>query len=230
VGERQKVVRVSGNRYWDNGAITHPEPFEALPLIYENAFGGRHHIEDQLISQEMRNPVGKGYQGDNPDAQMNNQALPNIENPAQLIRAMSDTPQPAGFDFLAPHWHPRAGFCGTCDEQWLRSRAPHLPPDYDSRFQNAAHPDLIYPDFLNGGEAVEITHMHPQGTLRFSLPVVRLMGKIKLHRQKTQALHFTMETLIIKPDTLQLHMVWKAAHVCHHDALTIETIDVGLSR
>jgi len=230
VGDRQKVLRVFGNRYWRNGAITPPETFKSLPLIYENAFGGQHHIDGQLKSQEMRNPVGKGYQGDKTDIQMDTQPLPNIENPEQLIRVMSDTPEPAGFDFIAPHWHPRAGFCGTYDEQWQLSRAPHPPEDYDRRFQNAAHPSLIYPDFLKGGEAVEITHMHPRGTLRFSLPVARLVGQIKLHRQKTQPLRFNMETLIIKPSAMQLHMVWKAAHICHNDALTIKSIDVGLSR
>jgi len=228
VGDRQKIVRVFGDRYWHKGLTSPPETFETLPLLYEKAFGGQHILEGKLKSQELRNPVGKGYQGERSDAEMEGQPLPNIEDPQQLIRAMSDTPTPAGFGFQAPHWQPRVGFGGTYDEHWQQSRAPYLPVDYDKRFQNAAHPDLIYPGFLSGGESVEITHMHPAGTLHFLLPKVKLVGRVKAAQQ--HSLHFNMESVIIEPSILQCHMVWKAAHVCYNDAFHIQAIDVDLSQ
>ncbi len=230
VGQQQKVLRVFGDRYWSNGSITSPENFETLPLVYENAFGGQHTVEGELKSLEVRNPVGKGYQGDKSDVEMEGQPLPNIEDPRQLIQAMSDTPEPAAFGFKAPHWHSRASFGGTYDAQWQLNRAPYLPEDYDRRFQNSAHPDLISTDFLRGGEAVEITHMHPKGTLSFLLPRVGIVGHIKIHQMSVQPLHFDMETVIINPATLQLQMIWKAAHICHNDAFNIKSVDVNLLR
>src|SRR5690625_5122099 len=108
---------------------------------------------------------------------MEGQLLPNLEDPANLIQSVDDCPEPACFGFRAPNWQPRAGFAGTYDQHWQERRAPYLPDDYNSRFCNAAHPDLIYPGYLQGGEPVEITNMHPEGKLKFTLPYLKLVAR-----------------------------------------------------
>ena len=51
VAERQKTLRIFGNRLWQNGAITAPQPFESMPIVYEYAFGGTHEVDSDQPDQ-----------------------------------------------------------------------------------------------------------------------------------------------------------------------------------
>ena len=228
VGKVQKSLRIFGDRQWHKGAITQPETFTTLPLIYENAFGGQYSIDGKLHGLESRNPVGKGYRGSRSDSEMDGRALPNIEDAKVLIRSPSDTPEPAAVGFRAPNWHPRTQFSGTYDKHWQTSLAPCLPKDYDQRFQNAAHPDLIYPGFVSGGEPVAITHMHPSGSLQFTLPYIMLEGHVRGSKQARRPLKFLVESVIIEPNKLLLHLVWKAASVPVLHTIPDVIVDIGL--
>lgn len=230
IGQYKKILRIFGDRYWQQGRISMPEQFTSMPIRYENAFGGQHRVHNELKSLEPGNPVGKGYRGKRTPAEMEGQPLPNIEDPWHLVRHMGDTPTPAGFGFIAPNWHPRATCAGTYDDQWLRNRAPYLPLDYQPRSQNSAQNDLICHEYLNGGEAVTLTGMHPDGPISFVLPQVNLNGSIQFNKLPRQTLQFTMETLIIDADAMQLNMVWKAACCCNNAFPRIRTIRVYLSR
>jgi hypothetical protein len=133
------------------------------------------------------------------------------------------------FSYVSPAWRPRASFAGTYDDTWQKNRAPYLPDDFDKRFFNMAHPDLIYPGFLLGGEPVHISGMHPKGDLQFNIPQVRLASKITV-RNRIETPQFDMETVIIEPNQLQLSMVWKAAMRCDKEALKISDITINLTR
>ena len=155
VAEKRKVVRVFGDREWrDDGSIGPPKPFESVPLAYEFAFGGVHVIEGdtpQVLAEE-RNPVGRGFRGKRKTRELAGLPLPNIEDPAAPVEKVGDKAVPQGFGFTAAHWLPRRAFAGTYDEAWQQNRAPYLPEDFDPRFFNAAHPDLIFDRHLVGGE------------------------------------------------------------------------------
>lgn len=230
VGPCQKTLRVFGDRQWRQGRITPPAEFTRLPLRYEHAFGGQYRVGGELISLERRNPVGKGYRGERPIAEMEGQPLPNIEDPAALIRDISDTPAPTGFGGIAPHWSPRAHYSGTYDDAWQRSRAPYLPLDYQPRFQNAAHEGLICKTHLTGGEAVTIDNMHPSGRVSFLLPRTGLAGYVDALRHPREALHFAMETLIIDLDTLKLSMSWRTSYPCSNTFPLLRLIKIQLLR
>ena len=230
IGQYQKTLRIFGDRYWQQGRITPPDQFTHIPIRYENAFGGQHQVDNELKSLEPKNPIGKGYRGERKETEMEGQTLPNIEDPAHLIRHINDTPKPAGFGFIAPNWHPRATYAGTYDDQWLRNRAPYLPLDYQARTQNAATDGFICEEYLQGGEAVTLTGMHPDGSIHFVLPHINLHGNIRLNGLPRQTLSFVMETLIIDTDAMQLNMVWKAAYCCNNAFPQIRTIKVHLLR
>lgn len=230
VGANQKVLRVFGDRVWQNGKISEPQKFIQIPIRYENAYGGQHWVDDQIISLEPRNPVGKGFRGARKVQEMNGHALPNIEDPNYLIRSLDDAPTPAGFGVIAANWHPRALLAGTYDEQWQKNRAPYYPHDYQSLFQNSAHPDLISPHYLSGGEPVIITNMHPQGAIEFSLPYVALDGRAQFRGAPERPLHFVLETLTIDVDALQLTMDWKASCLCNNAFPLLKSISVHMSR
>ncbi|WP_075188051.1 DUF2169 family type VI secretion system accessory protein [Teredinibacter haidensis] len=229
VGNTRKTVRVFGDRQWRNGTITKPVPFTTMPLVYENAFGGLQTISGKIHRAEERNPVGKGYRGSCKRADMESQNLPNLEDPGGLIQDIDDTPVPACFAPVAPNWQPRVAYAGTYDEKWEAVRAPYLPGDYDARFMNSAHPDLVYPGYLQGGEPLIITGMHPGGSMQLSLPVLRFNCKVRMAVAQ-HAIKLNMESLLLEPNQLKLYMVWRAALVVDKDALNVEEVFISLSR
>jgi hypothetical protein len=229
VGSVSKRIRVFGDRQWNQGLITAPVPFANMPLVYERAFGGVDVVEGKIRSAEERNPVGIGFAGKKSQSDMSGIALPNLECPNQLIQYYDDIPMPVCFGSIAPYWPQRAGLAGTYDELWQNNRAPYLPEDYSPRFLNSALPDLLYPGFLQGGELVNITGMHPLGELNFNLPVLKLRNKIHFESSEI-AFDFTLETLLLDPNQLQLSMVWRSAFSCDKKALSVKQITVSMMR
>jgi len=160
---------------------------------------------------------------------MNGVPLPNLEDPNDLITNINQQPTPACFAVSAPHWQPRSGYAGTYDDVWQTQRAPYLPEDFDKRFFCMAHPDLVYPGYLSGGEHVKISNMHPDGTLSFTLPHVKLNTVVSMAGDSVQPT-FNFETLIIEPNELKLSMIWRAAVQCDKKMLKISNIEINLAR
>jgi hypothetical protein len=229
VGHLSKTVRVFGDRQWREGRITPPASFTTMPMVYEKAFGGVHVVNGQPDEVDARNPVGRGFAGTRNSEEMNGVPLPNLEDPAQLIQAPIDQPTPACFASCAPNWQPRVAYAGTYDEQWQTSRAPYLPQDFDKRFLNVAHPDLVYPGYLQGGEPVQITHMHPAGVLKFDVPRVQLYTRVMMADSEVIP-DFELESLILEPNQLRMSLVWRAAVQCDKQTLKISDIKISLSR
>ena len=229
VGQVSKTVRVFGDRVWNEGRITAPKPFHTMPLIYEKAYGGKYYQDEQLHSIEEKNPVGCGYPGKRSVSEMNGLLLPNLEDPKDLINQYTDQPQPACFAFSAAGWQPRLSYAGTYDEAWETQRAPYLPNDFDSRFLNMAHENLIYPGYLQGGEAVNISNMHAAGNMQFNLPLINLVSQVKV-LDKLESPKFKLETLLLEPNQLQLSMVWRAALPCDKKLMKISEASVALAR
>lgn len=229
IGSYGKTVRVFGDRKWVNGKPTRPEPFITMPMIYENAFGGMHYLNGMVDTADQRNPVGKGYSGKSSIAEMNGIHLPNLESPAELIRSPTDMPMPACFGFVSPGWEPRITYAGTYDEVWQSNRAPYLPVDFNSRFFNMAHPDVVCDGYLTGGEPVFISGMHPAGDIRFNLPLMTLHSSITVDRKKFHP-KFNLETVLLEPNKLQTSMSWRAAFPCDRKLLKIERVSVSLKR
>ncbi len=229
VGKVHKTVRVFGDRCWRDGRISSPQPFRTMAMVYEKAFGGAHIVDGQIVETEVRNPIGCGFAGKRKSSEMNDIPLPNLEDPDSLIVRTGQRPIPAGFGFVCPHWLPRSGFSGTYDEAWQAQRAPYLPVDFDKRFFSMAHPDLIYPGFLKGGESVEITHMHPGGTVNFELPFIQLHADVNI-MGNSLCPQFNLETLVIEPNQLTLSMTWRAAVPCNKKALAVSDVKISMSR
>ncbi len=229
VGQVHKTVTVFGDRHWQDGCITSPHPFTTMAMVYEKAFGGVHIVDGLIAETEERNPVGCGFAGKRKSAEMNGVPLPNLEDPNNLITDTKQQPVPAGFGFTCPHWLPRSNFSGTYNEAWQTQRAPYLPVDFDKRFFSMAHPDLIYPGFLEGGEAVEITNMHPSGTINFEIPFIQLNADVKVAGHSVHP-QFNLETLIIEPNQLKLGMAWRAAVPCDKKTLQISDVKISMAR
>ena len=228
VGEVGKTVRVFGDREWQGGHKTSPRPFQTMPMIYEKAYGGTYVVDGVAQSSEARNPVGCGFSGGRSTQEMNGMPLPNLEDPADLIQQPSDQPAPGCFAYSSATWQPRVSHVGTYDQAWESQRAPYLPNDFDKRFLNCAHSDLIYPGFLRGGEPVRISNMHTDGEIQFNLPLVNLVSEVSIGVEK-QSPSFNLETLVLEPNHLQLSMVWRASLSCDKQLLKIKQAKVSLA-
>ena len=225
VGHVKKYIRVFGDRHWDNGYISSPLPFNAMRLVYERAFGGIHNTDTKIVAGEVRNPIGCGFAGKRKVKEMNGLPLPNLEDPRQLLQRIGDVVNPAGFGFLSPNWQPRLSFAGTYDEQWQTKQAPYLPSDFDLRFFNMAHPDLVYPGYLTGGEPVQISGVNPNGVLQFNLPEFTIRADVAV-KSRTEQPNFNLETVLIEPDELLLGMTWRAEIPCDKEVLKIREVDI----
>lgn len=229
VAEKQKTLRIFGNRNWKNSSISAPQPFQSMPIVYEYAFGGKHEVdpEKEQILAEGRNPIGRGFRGKRTNRELEDTPLPNVEDPRCLVTSVGDKAWPAGFAFVSPAWLPRRSFAGTYDEAWQKQRAPYLPEDFDPRFFNAAHPDFTFERHLQGGEPVMLDNLSPNGPLRFALPVCRLEARVKVAGQmETPPLN--LETVLIEPEFNRLCLTWRGAVPCDKKALKVEQIDVNL--
>lgn len=229
VGKVAKTVRVFGDRIWQSGVPSNPVPFQSMPLVYERAFGGQYQANETTILAEERNLVGCGFAGKRSSSEMEGMPLPNIEDPNQLIQNVNDTPAPAGFAPTCSFWSPRTQWAGTYDDAWQETRAPYLPVDFDKRHLNAAHPDLVYPGFLKGGEAISIKGMHPAGDINLQVPYVNMGCTVKLH-DKEVPIKLNIETLTIQPNEQQLSIVWLAPFQCDKNLLKINEVEIKLSR
>lgn len=221
VGACDKTVFVSGDRYWKRKLgffyMTSPEPFVRMPIVYENAFGGTDRKDAKAT--DPRNPVGCGIKRKNDEPAK----IPNITDPKHPIEYRTQRPEPVGFGYIAPRWAQRAQFAGTYDEAWRQERAPYLPEDFNPRFFNAAHPDLITRSYLTGGEDVRIINVHSSGPLAFSLPKVTLEFVFQIAGEKIPV-EPVMDTLIIEPDLNRFSMVYRACAQCDKKVLKVETL------
>lgn len=219
-GPLKKTVRVFGDRRWNKFlgmiSISSPLPFSSMPLIYERAFGGvdQTHKNPTRWAGEARNPVGTGLIANKAREDLEEIPLPNLEDPSALITGYQDRPKPAGFGFIAPSWKPRLEYAGTYNEAWTENRFPLLPADFDSRFYNSGHPDLISKRFFQGGEHVGVTNASREGILTFDLPNVEVNAAFYIDGRVTKQV-CDLDTVIIEPDQERVLLIWRAKVRCH---------------
>jgi hypothetical protein len=178
VGPCVANLQVTGDRTWRaslSGRVTpsDPAPFLRMPMTWERAYGGAAlSSTEQQPAFEPRNPVGCGFETSELEAV--GRAVPNIEDPGELLTQVSDRPAPMGLAPVGRSWQPRVQYAGTYDDDWKRRRAPLWPDDFDERYFCCAPQHLQAFPHLSGGEYVHLMGLHPEGPLRFRLPAVRL--------------------------------------------------------
>jgi hypothetical protein len=177
VGNLQRWLRLFGDRRWKFPsrlllfpALSRPEPFVTMDLLYERAFGG---IDTAAAKYCRENLAGRGFIGKKSKKSIHGKYAPNLENPKDLIRSWRSKPNPVGFGFYGRGWMPRLRYAGTYDENYRKHIAPKVPPDFSYAFFNGAHPDLQVEGYLKGDEPVELLNLSPGGRLAFRLPGIR---------------------------------------------------------
>jgi len=183
VGTVEKTLRVTGPRDWraetrrtwrgllerepkpvlTGWTLTEPEPVAAVPLGWDKAFGGPVPAPDgEEGDVDPRNPLGPGFPDPRAGDAGSLRPAHRIEDPERLVTDWRDREaQPEGFGLVSPWWLWRQRHAGTYDEAWLADRHPLLPLDFDERFWQSAHPDLVAVPFLRGTESYRLLNLHP---------------------------------------------------------------------
>jgi hypothetical protein len=211
VGSVEKTLRVHGTRVWYHGArglaLSAAQPFEAVPLRWELAFGGADFSDPKHPLEEPRNPIGRGVCRH--PRELVEKPGPQIEDPRDPV-GDSRHPAPAGVGVLGRHWEPRRRYVGTYDDAWMKARMPLPPLDFDPRFHQVAPPDQITAQPLRGGELVQLHNMNPHGSLQFALPRLQFFVGARTDDGMTEH-RPALDTVVLLPGTRQLEMTWRAA-------------------
>ena len=233
LGSVEKRAAVFGDRFWlrqmGTPVASQARPFDKIPLIYENGFGGIDQNPDdpRLFVAEPRNPVGRGFRAKQSQRPWEQEQLPNIEEIGNLLSHPEQQLNPVGFGPIGRHWQPRMGYAGTYDQQWTEQRMPLLPLDFDERFHQAASPDLIYPGYVQGGESVLVQGCTHGGPVSFLLPVVRPQARIRLRSEDAfPPIH--CQSVTVDMERMELRLLWKASFNVHRVLHTIEEYECQL--
>lgn len=186
-------------RTWSSAKPSEPLPFEAIPVRYENAFGGPGHAP---------NPVGVGLAAKGADVVR----LPSLEDPAHLLVSPTEMPAPACFAPIPPLWKERWSLGGTHDARWAQERWPYYPADVDLRIAQSA-PAVQQLETIHGDESFVITGMHR------ALPVVagtlpKLRARCFAQRTAEAGGELTeipirLDTASFDLDAMALALVWR---------------------
>lgn len=233
VGPVRKTVRVFGERIWMKClglvSMSRPAPFEKIPLVWERAFGGADTSWPDPKGHEfcLENPVGRGLLAKKTKLEVDGMRLPNLEDPANLIKKPTDCPRPMGFGPIPPHWLPRAGYAGTYDDHWRKYVNPLPPQDVDLRFHSCASPGLASARHLTGSEQVLVENASRFGRLVFQLPGVAPSVSVQIGAAANE-LAMRLDTVIVEPDEERLALVWRGCLPVHGRLHEISAVRVGM--
>lgn len=227
VGPVSKRLKVFGTRVWYPGLVgltlSAPQPFHALPLRWEYAYGGMDTSNPKRPAHEPRNPLGRGVAAD-PDT-LKHQPGPQIEDPDDLISSPRSRPAPAGVGAIGPQFEPRLRYAGTYDDAWQKERMPLPPRDFDERHNQVAAPGLICPAHLRGGEPVELVGLCEEGPARFELP--RMVFHVGSRTPRGSPEHRPeLDTVLLQPDERAFELTWRATVPVPKRARELEAITV----
>ena len=106
---------------------------------------------------------------------------------------------------------------------------PLLPDNFDTRYFNAAHPALVYPDFMVGNEPVEIAGASRLGTIRFNLPGVYPLCTVEENGNEIEGVKINLDKVFFDMDEDQLILVWSGNYPVKGEFRDIENIACRLA-
>ena len=189
-GARPVLARVFGPRYWSKRsgwALSSAQPALRMPLASWMP------MVDALTNGGALQPA----------------------SPVEWLDESSLTPDmqavPAGFGTFSRIWLPRRKYAGSSAPSGRNLSAGldgGMPPDFDERYWNCAHPKLQYArESLQTGTEIRLVNMHHQGDVHVVLPSVPLA----ISSHATGRIEPELDTVIIEPDEDQLILIWRHA-------------------
>jgi hypothetical protein len=165
-------IEVFGNRQWKKSwgrfSISEPEPFAAMSINNDRAFGGKATMAGEEVVHSV-NPDGRGFCLSKDEVE--GKALPNLELPGERISSWQQNVTPACF------YRPKGPLLdpngpGSLNELAASPDAMALPRALTTRLFNQTVPGLICP---NGklGKTLRLSGFDANGDIVFPLPPER---------------------------------------------------------
>ena len=245
VGNKEKAISILGDREChyrenDNPIVSDPKPFTEMEIRYDKAYGG---FDDKSIAEipfyYPRNHMGTGVVLRNVKEAIEGLALPNIEDPNDLLtpeRIVIGEPErwhlqplPQGFGWFQRTWYPRCAFAGsypafvdvgtaTTEERMGLLPKNHIAlakqfklPGFHPRFNNGASFGLIFQN-IPANEKISLSGLTPDGFLEFNLPGEYPAITLDLGLGERQ-LETQLHTVSIRPDDMEVDLIWRGALV-----------------
>lgn len=211
VADKEKSLLVFGDRYWLDHRISDPQPFEQMPIVWANAFGGAGFDE---------NPEGKGI-----GRQLINGVwttpLPNIEIPTAQISSINQRPKPAGFSPVMINRPRRYKHVGNFSDIWMKTDIAGFFPDMNTRLFSAAEADQRWTDkeSLPVGCAFSVWNMHPEQPC-WTGTIPNWIARCFVTRQNRQGSEAFLE-VDLKPTTIWLLPGIKHAIMMYHGSVAV---------
>ena len=220
LGNWSKALTVHGPRIWLKSGVGHSisdtRPFLRQPISYDLAWGGVDPEPDDptRFATCEENPAGVGYYPHR--SELEGAPLPVTAEYRKTITDASGPHVPMAFGPLGRTWRPRRNFVGTYDQQWMDTRMPFPPKDFDDRYHQATAPDQQIP-FPKGGEPVELLNFTAEGRLRMSLPRDKVVVTFqRKHGPVTQKVA-NLDTVLVLTETRKLCLTWRTSYVANRD-------------
>jgi len=245
VADYKKVILVTGDRQClyqganRSPSFTDPAAFTEMEIRYERAYGGTYMRNDLTrMFPYPRNPMGTGFAVQNVREAIDGLALPNLEDPADLLTQervvtgeldrWSGQPLPQGFGWFQRTWYPRCSFVGAfpgfvMPGEVLREETLGLVPanqialarqfklpSFDAKFNNGASLGLAVP-YLAGSETIKLINLTPEGQLEFTLPKDSPCITLNIGLGENE-LEAVLQTICIRLEEMQVDLVWRGSH------------------
>lgn len=247
VGVARAEMYVFGERSWDGTGSralpSAPVPFTRMPLVWENAFGGKVPIyldaKNSIDAAEQWNPRGKGFDASPYVRAFGEQLgaapgfpqlppryvrpLPNLENPAELIRAWSDTPAPccwattpmdvpyrmkAIIERKSAGQRPTTPDDLSAPESLEDYLAPERAPEWDAFFARAHPTWRLSP--LPQEARVMMENVHPRHrTMSFPLPQMRVVADYVIHG-RNGTIELAPQMIVLMPEHDRMTITYRA--------------------
>lgn len=232
VGSVSKSFEVVGRRHWTAGltglAPSRPEPFLAMPISYDVAFGGTEAAPNTpgMVNSYEANPVGVGFFKQSSDNANLGKPVPNTDDPSNPVVSPRGRYKPMAFGPVGRNFVPRRTFAGTYDQRWQEEVYPFLPRDFDARYYQAAPPDQQMP-YPVGGEPVQLMNLTPKPVPPFLLPKLEMPVEVSRVRAGHIEQQAVVDTIILEPDRSRIQLIWRASLPLVRNLSEVSEVVVG---
>ncbi len=231
VGDKQKVVAVTGSRCWQKQSLGwslgEPIAITELPLKYEYAFGGFHQVDEEPFASSYNN-IGIGWYP--PEylrklSTSNILSAPQIMNPDRPVEDISKPVRAEGFGFYGRSWKDRLQYSGTADKKWQEERHPLLPLDFDMHYWNGAHPDLQFrhpkPNHIYDIQILGMVRAQdvPKQNFLLHIPVETLFAFVKTQQNIGLSLDLSLDTVVVSVEERKIYCSYR---LCLAEELTVD--------
>ncbi len=216
-----------GPRFWRHTraagwTLTEPEPTREVPLRYELAYGGAWpepgDTPEPVWVVHHPNPSGTGFFDERAMDTSVEYRAPQWQSRTHPVTRFNHEVPLCGFGPVARSWSSRLGYAGTYDEAWIKKTREEAAQgilsdyaaDFDPRFFQCAHPELIAPSYLVGDEEIVLTGLVADGVLdTLELPALRVSAALRDGEGNLSQRPLPLDTVHVDLDAATMSLCWR---------------------